>query len=271
MRARTRYRDDDGRLRRVQATAPTEKAAERELKAQLARRASHTGSVGELSPDSPFTQLVDVWLDDLDLEGRLAQSTRQLYERNMRKLVLPAFENYTLREITISKVDRFLKAQATKSHSRAQQSKVVLNLAFGLAVRYEAIPRNPVTGTTRLRKPPSETIALSHDQVDAHPASSQVVAADTRHTRAEAGRAARADHRHHAGHISSNRRGAGDPQVRRRCHPIPSHRADMRHDRLPNWETNVSAGSPKNVEIDSGRVGAELHGRGTAAASGGYC
>lgn len=169
VRALARYRDDDGRLRRVQATGATEKAAERELKLQLARRASQTGTVGELTADSPFTQLMDVWLDDLDLdlEGRLAPSTRELYERNMRNLVLPTFEYFTLREITVSKVDRFLKAQAARSHSRAKQAKVVLNLAFGLAVRYEAIPRNPVTGTARLRKPPSETIALTPKQVDA--------------------------------------------------------------------------------------------------------
>jgi integrase len=167
VRARARFRDDDGQLRRVQATGATQKAAERNLKTLLCQRTSHSTGTGELTRDSSFTQLVEVWLEDLDLEGRVAPSTRDLYERNVRKLVMPAFENYTLREITISKVDRFLKAQANRSYSRAKQAKVVLNLAFGLAVRYEAIPRNPVTGTARLRKPPSTTMALSITQVEA--------------------------------------------------------------------------------------------------------
>jgi hypothetical protein len=36
---------------------------------------------------------VAYWLEDLDVEDRLSRTTRLLYERNMRTLVLPAFEN----------------------------------------------------------------------------------------------------------------------------------------------------------------------------------
>nr|WP_228501711.1 hypothetical protein [Nocardioides agariphilus] len=112
--------------------------------------------------------MVEVWLADLDLEGRLAPSTRALYERNMRQLVLPVFEGYSLREITVSKVDRFLKAlAANKSYSMAKQARTVLSLAFGLAVRYDAIEKNPVRDTARLRKPPSQAMALSAGQVEA--------------------------------------------------------------------------------------------------------
>lgn len=42
-----------------------------------------------LTADSSFGKLVELWLEDLDLEGRIAPSTRQLYEWNMRHLVLP--------------------------------------------------------------------------------------------------------------------------------------------------------------------------------------
>jgi hypothetical protein len=38
VRARTRFRDDDGQLRPVEATGPTPKSAERNLKEKLARR-----------------------------------------------------------------------------------------------------------------------------------------------------------------------------------------------------------------------------------------
>jgi hypothetical protein len=151
VRARSRYRDDDGRLRPVEATGVTRKAAERRLKEKIARRGTYFVGSGELTADTPFTTLVDVWLEDLDLKGRVGESTRELYERDMRTLVLPTFEHFTLREITISRVDRFLKAQAKISYSRAKHSKVVLNLALGLALRYEAIIRNPVLGTSRLR------------------------------------------------------------------------------------------------------------------------
>lgn len=166
VKARVRFRDEDGVLRRVQATGDTERAAERNLKVILSRR-TFVGSAGELTPDSSFGQLVTVWLADLDLEGRLAPSTRYLYERNMVQLVLPAFEHFRLREITVSKVDRFLKLQRQKSYSIAKQSKVVLSLAFGLAVRYEAMARNPVRETARLRRPSSSATSLTVPQVQA--------------------------------------------------------------------------------------------------------
>ena len=113
IRARVRFRDDDGRLRLVQASGENRKAAERNLKEKLAQRGSHSPGFGELTPDSRFTALVDVWLDDLDLEAKIAPSTRALYERNMRQLVMPAFEHYSLREISVRKVDQFLKALAS--------------------------------------------------------------------------------------------------------------------------------------------------------------
>jgi integrase len=48
----------------------------------------------------------------------------------------------------------------------AKQARTVLSLAFGLAVRYEAIAKNPVRDTTRLHKPPSQARALTSAQVD---------------------------------------------------------------------------------------------------------
>ncbi len=89
VQARTRFRDDDGQVRRVSATGATRKAAERALKAVVAQRGSHVAA-GELTGDSTFARLVEVWLADLDLEGKLAPSTRALYERNMRQLEVEA-------------------------------------------------------------------------------------------------------------------------------------------------------------------------------------
>jgi len=123
-RAFARFRDHDGQLRRVQATAATQQAAARKLKELLAARAEQSVGRGELSGSSSFRHLVDVWLADLDLEGKLAPSTRALYERNMEKLVMPAFAHCALREITVRKVDQFIKTLAsTKSYSTAKQAR----------------------------------------------------------------------------------------------------------------------------------------------------
>ncbi|MDF1602201.1 site-specific integrase [Nocardioides sp. YIM 152315] len=168
VKARVRFRDEDGRLRLVQATGGTRKSAERALKQKLSRRDNYAAGSLDLTRDSPFGVLVDVWLDDLDVTGKLAPSTRSLYERNMRQLVLPAFEHYALREITVRKVDQFIKTLATtKSYSMAKQARTVMSLAFGLAVRYDAMRSNPVRDTARLRKPPSQAMSLTIDQVEA--------------------------------------------------------------------------------------------------------
>lgn len=165
--ARTHYRDEDGSLRKVQASGPNAKAAERNLKTKIAHRVARFADTTVLTADSSFGKLVELWLEDLDLEGRIAPTTRELYEWNMRHLVLPVFEHLALREVSVSRVDRFLKKQAAISYSRAKQAKVVLSLALGLAVRYEAITRNPVQNASRLHKPPSTTVALTIEQVDA--------------------------------------------------------------------------------------------------------
>jgi hypothetical protein len=168
IKARVRFRDDDGQLRLVQATGDTRKGAERALKAKLTHRDNHATGTGELSPDSSFERLVDVWLADLDLTGKLAPSTRSLYERNMRHLVMPAFEHYTLREITVRKVDQFIKKLAsTKGYSSAKQARAVLSLAFRMAVRYDALRENPARDIERMSRPASQAMALTLPQVEA--------------------------------------------------------------------------------------------------------
>lgn len=168
VRARTRFRDFDGKVRRVEASDASRKKAELRLKQKLAARGGFSTGFGELTPDSRFEQLVEVWLEDLDLEAKLAPNTRALYERNMRQLVLPAFENFLLREISVRKVDQFIKGLAScKSYSTAKQARTVLSLAFGLAVRYDALRENPVRDIARLHKPPSQAMALTIDQVEA--------------------------------------------------------------------------------------------------------
>ncbi|WP_200952756.1 MULTISPECIES: tyrosine-type recombinase/integrase [unclassified Nocardioides] len=150
----------------MSATGASRSEAVRNLKKAVAQRPTYR-SAGELSGDSSFTRLVKVWLSDLDAEARLAPSTRALYERNMRQLVLPAFADYTLREITVSKVDRYIKTLATaQSHSMAKQARTVLSLAFGLAVRYDALSKNPVRDIAQMRKPPTQAMALTLAQVE---------------------------------------------------------------------------------------------------------
>ena len=167
VRARTYFRDWDGTKRLVQASGPTQAAAERALKVKLNTRTRSQPIDTALTPDSTFTQLVEYWLEDIELEDRLAPSTRDRYAYHMRQLVLPAFGNLTLREIGVARCDILIKQLAKKSYNRARQAKVVLRLAFGLAVRHEVIDRNPMDGIARLHKPPHTPDALTPEDVEA--------------------------------------------------------------------------------------------------------
>lgn len=205
VQARARYRDWDGTTRQVRATADTQAAAERALKAKLSDRSLFQPDFLALTPDSRFGDLVAYWLADLDLEDRLSPSTRQLYERNMRTLVMPAFASLTLREIGVARCDFFLKGLAKQSHSRAKRARVVLRLALALAVRHEVT-------APQSRRPCLEDASPAVDAERPHSSRSRC---DSRggaplggrsvSVRPEARWSPRSDHRGDARHIRSDR------------------------------------------------------------------
>lgn len=164
-RAITRYRDLDGRLRRVTATARSPRAAQAELKARLLGRPGH-GTGGVLGPSSSFSQLCDLWLADLELRD-ISEGTKENYRDDLRLHVGPFFDGYTLGEITTGRVEWFLKQQAARSYSRAKHTRTLLNQLFAFALRQDAITRNPVEGTSPLNRPKHQIHALTLEQVQA--------------------------------------------------------------------------------------------------------
>jgi integrase len=103
-----------------------------------------------------------------DLEFRdLAEGSRQNYRDNLRLHVLPAFEHYTLAEITTGRVEWFLKAERQLSVSRAKQSRTLLNLMFSFTLRHDAITRSPVQGTSPLPRQKGTPQALTLEQIAA--------------------------------------------------------------------------------------------------------
>lgn len=145
-------------------------AAEDELKKRLTQRNAFQPVDTALTPDRPFPALVDYWLADLDLAGRIAPATRFNYERNMRRLVLPAFCGYSLREIGVARCDALLKQLGTSSYSSAKGARTVLRQAFALAVRHEVLTRNPIDNASQLHKPKRTPTALTATEVNAIPA-----------------------------------------------------------------------------------------------------
>ena len=142
--AETRVRDLDGRLRQVRATGPTAAAARARLMERIRERPA-LPSAGVLRPTSSFADLADLWLADLELRD-LAGNTKENYRTCLRLHVRPAFEHYTLAEVTTGRVEWFLAKQARMSQSQAKQARTLLNMLFAYALRHDAITRNPVEG-----------------------------------------------------------------------------------------------------------------------------
>ncbi|MGW6129707.1 site-specific integrase [Cellulomonas sp. NPDC055163] len=164
-RALTRYRDVDGRLRKVTAVAGSARAARARLKARLVERPGFL-SGGVLGAGSGFAELCELWLGDLE-QRDISEGTKANYQDDLRVHVRPAFEPYTLGEITTGRVELFLKTQSAISYSRAKHLRTLLNQMFGLALRHDAIRRNPVEGTSPLVRPKHQVQALTLEQVQA--------------------------------------------------------------------------------------------------------
>lgn len=163
--AETRIRDADGRMRHVRVRAKTAEQARSKLKQRLLARPGFEGG-GVLRPESSFVELAELWLADLEFRD-IAEGTKQHYRDQLRLHVRPALEHYTLAEITTGRVEWFLKCQSAFSYSRGRQSRTLLNLMFAFALRHDAIARNPVEGTSQLRKPKGTPRALTLGQVAA--------------------------------------------------------------------------------------------------------
>jgi integrase len=163
--AETRVRDLDGRLRQVRASGSTTAAARTRLMGRIRERPS-LPSTGVLRPTSSFADLADLWLSDLELRD-LAGNTKENYRTCLRLHVRPAFEHYTLAEVTTGRVEWFLARQAKVSTSQAKQTRTLLNMLFAFALRHDAVARNPVEGTSQLRRSKPTPQALTLDQIAA--------------------------------------------------------------------------------------------------------
>ncbi|WP_194396400.1 tyrosine-type recombinase/integrase [Microbacterium atlanticum] len=180
-RASTRFRDWDGQTRQVTASGSSANAAKNALKDALAGRMRIGGTGDGLTADSSFAELANAWLDDLRVDPSRSDGTKEVYERELTSLVLPTFQHFTIREVTVGRVEHFLKTQHAKSYARAKHSRTILSMVLAFAVRREIIPRNPVKETSRLKKPKHVPKALTVDQIRA-------IRAAARDWRAEPGR-----------------------------------------------------------------------------------
>ena len=168
--ARTRYRDYDGVTRYVRRAGDTPRKAKTALTAALADRARTVGE--EITAESRLTDLATMWAETLNDRS---DSTRHAYRQSLDHHLLPALGQRRLREITTQTVERTLNNR--HGPATARRARTVLSQIMGLALRMDALDRNPVTDSKQIATKKPEPRALTavelaqvRDAVAAHEA-----------------------------------------------------------------------------------------------------
>ncbi len=173
-RATTKFRGHDGVTRPISRIGKSKAAAERALKAAIARHqpAGH----GALTGATRFADAAQVWLDEI---ARLRRgTTHDTYRRYLQHRVLPALGALQLREITVPVVHRYLRAlEVELKPNTVRGCRKVVSGVLGLAVQHGALPTNPVRDAGRIEGSPSVARALTRAErveffarIDADPA-----------------------------------------------------------------------------------------------------
>ena len=152
-RAVAYFRDYDGVTRLVGRVGRSAGQARSQLK-EACRDRGRTDSAAEISPDTTVTALAEQWFSQVALAvemGVRSPGTGRLYRDRIDNQVLPALGALRLREVTVSRVDSFLKrVRASHGVAVAKATRTVLSGMFGLATRHDALPSNPVRDTASL-------------------------------------------------------------------------------------------------------------------------
>src|SRR5262245_60326161 len=111
-RAVCKYRDYDGVTRLVERHGRTTAHARRRLREAIRDR-SRAGSSTDITPDTFIRDLAEFWYAETQ-DRDLSPNTLQAYRDRLDKQVIPSMGALRIREATVSRVDRLIKA--TKQH-----------------------------------------------------------------------------------------------------------------------------------------------------------
>jgi len=157
-----RYRDSDGVTRLMQRQGQTLADAERVLLAALRTRL--TPSDG-LNGDSTIAALAGEWWAEYAAKKR-APATVRRYRSVLDGHVIKGVGEIRIREATVSRLDRFIKAIAENTGgATAKICIVVLSGMFDMAARHDAVKSNPMQSVAAVVNPERIIRAYSLDDV----------------------------------------------------------------------------------------------------------
>ena len=147
------------------ATAASRNAATA-LELQVADRMLAGTSGNVLHADSPFSAVAAAWLEDLRLDVDRAEHKGRL------RACAPTLGDARVGEIHRAGIDRgsdrsLPEGAAHQAVSQAKQSRTILSMLLGFAVRRGVIAANPVKDIARMKRPKRTPKALTAEQVTA--------------------------------------------------------------------------------------------------------
>ena len=167
-RARTKYRDYDGRVRDVERVGTSQEGAKKNLRKALRDR-SRAAVGNEVSASTKVKAVAELWLRELD-ESDKAVRAKETYRDSWARDVEPAVGELRGTEITVSLATRVLRAvHDTAGPGSGKHAKVVLGGIMGFYVRHDAIENNPIREVVLPKsggtKPKKERMTLGADEL----------------------------------------------------------------------------------------------------------
>lgn len=163
VRARTRYRDYDGKVRLIERHGTSNASATRALKASIKDR--QTPGTGELTRNTRVADLVAMWWVDF-LERDTAPATVRRYREVLDWYILPKLGSIRLGEISVGLLDNALRSIKEKhGAATAKLCQTVMRHLFSLATRRDAMPSNPMLSVEPVHAPQKAVEALTVAQV----------------------------------------------------------------------------------------------------------
>lgn len=144
--ALAKYRDYDGRTRKVKRVGTSGAAAERALVAALRDRAKPASTTVDITRDTTVDDLARLWLQKRESEGTLGSGTLGIYRDLIRNHIAPSLGGVRVGEATVGLLDKFIRSVPGATTSR--HCRIVLSGMMQLAAQHDAIDRNPVRDTT---------------------------------------------------------------------------------------------------------------------------
>lgn len=152
-RAWTYVRDATGHRVQVNKYGDTASQAETKVRQAAKELSGKAKKAQGITGDTTVAELLTEYIEGADV----AETSRDIYRRNIAKHLIPGLGSLTLRECTTGRLDTFINAIGSTRPAVAKQCRAILSNAFSVAVRHDVFITNPVDGTKVVKSKSTES------------------------------------------------------------------------------------------------------------------